>query len=73
LVTAGENGLLVPPGDAAALAEAIGALYSDPALRAAMGERNKAKAQQFLPANMARRYLELYAELDARFGPARAA
>jgi glycosyltransferase involved in cell wall biosynthesis len=63
LIADRENGLLVPPGDAAALAEAIAALYSDPVLRAAMAERNKVKAQEFLPANMARRYLDVYADI----------
>jgi glycosyltransferase involved in cell wall biosynthesis len=35
----GENGLLVPPGDAAALAAALGGLFADPAGREAMGRR----------------------------------
>ncbi len=37
LVTDGENGLIVAPGDAAALARAIGRLAADPALRRRMG------------------------------------
>jgi glycosyltransferase involved in cell wall biosynthesis len=61
-----ENGLLVPPGDAAALADAIAQLYSDPGLRETLGARNKIKAQDFLPANMARRYLEVYSEILRR-------
>jgi glycosyltransferase involved in cell wall biosynthesis len=37
----GENGLLVPPADAAALAEAIGRLLAEPPLRRTMGERGR--------------------------------
>jgi mannosyltransferase len=43
LVTAGHNGLLVPPGDPTALAAAIEALMWDPALALAMGERARAQ------------------------------
>lgn len=42
----GENGLLVPPGDALALAAAIGKLLGDGELRGTMGERNRAKARE---------------------------
>jgi glycosyltransferase involved in cell wall biosynthesis len=43
LVEAGVSGLLVPPGDAEALAEAIGTLAEDPERIAAMGEAGRAK------------------------------
>lgn len=40
----GVNGLLVPPGEPHALAQAIGRLLDDPDLRAAMGRANRQKA-----------------------------
>ena len=40
----GETGLLVPPGDAGALALAIGRVLDDPALAAAIGEAGRARA-----------------------------
>ena len=43
LVEPGVNGLLVPPGDATSLADAIGRLVSDPARRAAMGASGRTK------------------------------
>ncbi|MBX2806830.1 MAG: glycosyltransferase [Hyphomicrobiales bacterium] len=43
LVEDGVSGLLVPPGDADAVASAISELLADPALRVSMGERGRAK------------------------------
>ena len=43
LVEEGVSGLLVPPGDAVALAAAIGELLADPDRRAAMGRAGRAK------------------------------
>ncbi len=40
----GETGLLVPPGDAQALADAVGALLDDPPRRVAMARRARAHA-----------------------------
>jgi glycosyltransferase involved in cell wall biosynthesis len=56
LVTDGDNGLLVPPGDATALAAAIGRLLDDPALARRMGERSRMRVEREfgLPSVMAR-------------------
>ncbi len=45
VVTAGENGLLVPPRDATALADALVRLLEQPALRQQMGARGRARAE----------------------------
>jgi glycosyltransferase involved in cell wall biosynthesis len=44
VVTEGENGLLVPPRDSAALANALRRLIVDPQLRARMGARGRQRA-----------------------------
>ncbi len=63
LVADGENGLLVPPGDAHALAEALRTMYERPVLRNAMGEANRVRAQGFSAQRMADRYLQVYRQL----------
>lgn len=58
VVASGVNGLLVPPSDAAALAEAIARLLEDPALRKRMGERGRQiVVEQFDAARNAHRLL----------------
>jgi glycosyltransferase involved in cell wall biosynthesis len=44
IVVDGETGLLVPPRDAAAMADALEALVADPTRRAAMGRAGRARA-----------------------------
>jgi glycosyltransferase involved in cell wall biosynthesis len=46
IVRHGENGLLVPPRDPEALAEALGVLIRDPELRARMGKRGRQIAER---------------------------
>ena len=65
-VADGETGLLVPPGDVAALAEALGALLDDEARRAAMGQAGRARVlANFTAARMAADTLALYERVAA--------
>lgn len=57
------DGLLVPSGDAEALAEAIARLQSDTALRAELGLRARERARQFSLDSTAGRLDELYRNL----------
>lgn len=59
-----ETGLQVPPGDAGALAAAIGRLAGDPDLRRRLGERARALAlEQFTDARVIDRTLAIYERL----------
>ncbi|MFA6317543.1 MAG: glycosyltransferase family 4 protein [Elusimicrobiota bacterium] len=59
-----ETGLLVPPSDAAALADAILRMYSDPGLRARMGEAGRGRFfELFETSQTARRYRQLYLDI----------
>jgi len=70
VITDGENGLLVPPGDVAALRAALTRLAADDALRARLGAAARASAvKRHGWDRTARRFEECYAEaaaLDAR-------
>jgi glycosyltransferase involved in cell wall biosynthesis len=68
LVADGATGLLVPAGDAAALAHALGLLAGDPARRAALGAAARARVERELSLDaMVAAYDALYRELaDAR-------
>ncbi|MFC0529128.1 glycosyltransferase family 4 protein [Phytohabitans kaempferiae] len=63
LLDHGRCGRLVPTGDAAALAEAIGRLAADPAARTRLGQRARERTlTSFTAERMARRYESLWAE-----------
>ena len=63
VVADGETGLLVEPGDDAALAEALGALLADPGRATALGEAGRMRArEEFSVARMAERTLAVYSD-----------
>jgi glycosyltransferase involved in cell wall biosynthesis len=64
VVRHGENGLLVPPRDIRALAEAIAALLADPALRERMGRAGRIRAvEEFSETSVVDATLRLYREI----------
>ena len=64
LVVDGETGLLVPPGDPAALATALRSLLDDPARAEALGEAGRRRVRErFSAAAMCRAVLEVYDEI----------
>jgi glycosyltransferase involved in cell wall biosynthesis len=67
-MVASENGpWLTPPGDEAALAEALFRLAGDPALRRRLGQANRAKARaEYDESRMIERYRALYWSLMGR-------
>lgn len=62
LVAHNETGLLVPPGNAAALAQAMQALLDDPERRARMGQAARARAETFMAKAILPRIEQVYAE-----------
>jgi len=62
----GDNGRLVPPRDAGALAEALAALCADPHERRRMGARSRAKAGEFALSRIAAATFALYDSLAAQ-------
>ncbi|MFW5866966.1 MAG: glycosyltransferase family 4 protein [Armatimonadota bacterium] len=63
-VVDGQTGLLAPPGDATALADAIGKLLGDPELAASMGARGRERARStFTLDRMVTRAEELFRQL----------
>lgn len=70
-VVDGETGLLVPPEDAPALAEALERVARDTALRARLGAAGPGRvASAFLPATMVASYERIYREVVAASTPA---
>lgn len=57
------NGVLVPPGDPAALAEAVAALRADPERAMVLAQNGRDRAARYTVAAMAERYIALYKEL----------
>ena len=65
-----ETGLIVPPGDANALARALQCLVENPALRARLGDEGRCRvAREFTAARMAERTVALYREVLAGEAP----
>lgn len=63
VVADGESGLLVPPGDASALREALRTLLIDPARRARMGAAARERARLFTAGAIVERIEQIYADV----------
>jgi len=63
VLTHGEEGLLVPPRDEAALAEALLVLINDKSLRDKMGAKGRIKAERYDWENVARQVMDFYNSL----------
>lgn len=62
----GEAGLVYPEGDVPALAAALRRLADDPALRAELGRRGRARVlERYTQAGLARQYYEIYRSMCA--------
>jgi len=65
LVTPGEEGLLVPPKDKEALAQALISLLGDRSLRQRMGATGRKKVEQYSWKNVAQQTMDYYLQLLA--------
>jgi glycosyltransferase involved in cell wall biosynthesis len=66
LIDDGEHGILVPPGDAAAIERAIGRMLEDPEARVTMGRRAQDRQRADFDLDvMVQRVSDLYEELFA--------
>jgi glycosyltransferase involved in cell wall biosynthesis len=71
VVESGVSGLLVPPGDPAALARSVESLIADPALRAGLGAAARRRAAGLFSAEaIVPRYVGLYRRVCSEPGPA---
>lgn len=66
ILDSGNAGILAPPGDIAALAQAIDSLLDDPARSRELAARGRARAQIFHPSVSARRHGEVFDRLAGR-------
>ncbi|MCC2097312.1 MAG: glycosyltransferase family 4 protein, partial [Hyphomicrobiales bacterium] len=65
IITHEQNGILVPPGDAAALADAIRSLLDSPDRARVMAEAGRKRAQDFSIERMVHEYQKIYQRLGA--------
>lgn len=66
IVVDGENGCLLPPGDAPKLADAVELLLRDPHLRTRLGDAARQRAERYAEATIVARYIELFESLTTR-------
>ncbi|MGD0250595.1 MAG: glycosyltransferase family 4 protein [Thermoplasmata archaeon] len=66
IVQEGRTGLLVPPGDSLALAEAMRVVLDDPGLRSRWGSEGRQRAARFAWSNVVPGYARLFAEVARR-------
>ena len=66
MISHGVDGLLVPPGDVIALAQAMEELIADPQLRASIGERARSSAARFAPHKIIQQWEALITEIAVR-------
>ncbi len=65
IVTSGQDGVLVPPGDARAFAHAIRSLLAQPALRARLGENARDTALRYRWREVNEGLIDRYAQVIA--------
>jgi glycosyltransferase involved in cell wall biosynthesis len=65
MVEDGLSGILVPPGESRALAEAMRLLLADPRLRARLGAAGRERVRLFTASSVAARIENVYQEVGA--------